>query len=208
MVLIKAVAQATRVWSKLQNWGAKRLSQAGRMVLIKALAQAISTYAMGCFLLPDGFLHELDSMSANFFWQHDGRQSIHWLSWKNLCKNKHNGGAGFRNLKAFNLAILAKQAWRLLMFPNLLLSQIMKAKYYPDTDFFSCEMRGGNRALHGTQFRQQGTYFDREHGGKWEMAGLLILLMTHGSLGHCSSSSSIHPDITELLQGMRVDAHE
>ncbi|KAL0292765.1 UNVERIFIED_CONTAM: hypothetical protein Sradi_6975200 [Sesamum radiatum] len=65
------VSLKTRVWSKLQNWGAKRLSQAGRMVLMKAVAQAIPTYAMGCFLLPNGFLHELDSMSANFFWQHD-----------------------------------------------------------------------------------------------------------------------------------------
>ncbi|KAL0313219.1 UNVERIFIED_CONTAM: putative mitochondrial protein [Sesamum radiatum] len=129
------VSLKTRVWSKLQNWGAKRLSQAVRMVLIKAVTQAIPTYAMGCFLLPDGFLHELDSMSANFFWQHDRRQSIHWLSWKNLCKDKHNGGAGFCNLKAFNLTMLAKQAWRLLMFPDSLLSQIMKAKYYPDIDY-------------------------------------------------------------------------
>ncbi|KAL0313733.1 UNVERIFIED_CONTAM: hypothetical protein Scaly_2906000 [Sesamum calycinum] len=58
------VSPKNRVWSKLQNWGAKRLSQAGWIVLIKAVAQAIPTYAMGCFLLPDGLLHELDSMSA------------------------------------------------------------------------------------------------------------------------------------------------
>ncbi|KAL0300264.1 UNVERIFIED_CONTAM: hypothetical protein Scaly_3053100 [Sesamum calycinum] len=47
------ISLKNRVWSKLQNWGAKRLSQAGRMVLIKAVAQVIPTYAMGCFLLPD-----------------------------------------------------------------------------------------------------------------------------------------------------------
>ncbi|KAK4383607.1 hypothetical protein Sango_2760000 [Sesamum angolense] len=67
------VSLKNRVWSKLQIWGAMRLSEAGWMVLIKAVAQAIPTYAMGCFLLPDGLLHELDSMLANFFWQHDER---------------------------------------------------------------------------------------------------------------------------------------
>ncbi|KAL0011890.1 hypothetical protein SO802_006998 [Lithocarpus litseifolius] len=41
-----------RVWRKLQRWEGKLLSQAGREVLIKAVIQAIPTYAMGCFKLP------------------------------------------------------------------------------------------------------------------------------------------------------------
>ncbi|KAL0356019.1 UNVERIFIED_CONTAM: putative mitochondrial protein [Sesamum radiatum] len=135
----------------MQNWGAKRLSQAGRMVLIKAVAQAIPTYAMGCFSLPDGLLHDLESMSAKFFWQQNERQSIHWLSWKKLCKDKNNGGVGFRTLKAFNLALLAKQAWRLITYPDSLLSQIMKAKYYRSQISFEQNV-GVNRAILGAQF--------------------------------------------------------
>ncbi|KAL0428044.1 UNVERIFIED_CONTAM: putative mitochondrial protein [Sesamum latifolium] len=122
--------------------GAKRLSQAGRMVLIKTVAQAIPTYAIGFFLLPDGFLHELESMSANFFWQHNEGQNIHWLSWKKLCKDKQDEGVGFRNLKAFNLAMLAKQAWRLISFPDSLLSRCVQAKYYPDSDFLNANSGG------------------------------------------------------------------
>ncbi|KAL0362331.1 UNVERIFIED_CONTAM: hypothetical protein Scaly_1188300 [Sesamum calycinum] len=61
------VSLKNRAWSKMQGWGAKRLSQAGRMVLIKVVAQAIPTYIMGCFLIPDSLLHELESMSAEFF---------------------------------------------------------------------------------------------------------------------------------------------
>ena len=53
-----------------------------------------------------------------------------------MCKSKLNGGMGFRNLQAFNLAMLAKQGWRLISNPNSLMAQIYKARYYPHGDVF------------------------------------------------------------------------
>ena len=43
-----------RVGNKLIGWKEKLLSIGGREILIKAMAQAIPTYTMGCFLLPKG----------------------------------------------------------------------------------------------------------------------------------------------------------
>jgi hypothetical protein len=43
---------------------------------------------------------------------------------------KSNGGLGFWDLVMFNKALLAKQMWRLLMRPESLAAQIIKAKYH------------------------------------------------------------------------------
>ena len=42
-----------RVWEKLQGWKEKILTQAGKEVLLKAIVQAISTFAMSYFKLSD-----------------------------------------------------------------------------------------------------------------------------------------------------------
>ena len=56
-----------RVWSKLQGWKEKLLSQAGREILLKAVVQAIPTFAMSCFKLPVGLCDEIEELIRKFF---------------------------------------------------------------------------------------------------------------------------------------------
>ncbi|KAG8379293.1 hypothetical protein BUALT_Bualt07G0073400 [Buddleja alternifolia] len=65
------------------------------------------------------------------------------IAWQALCDKKEDGGKGFRDVRAFNQAFLSKQAWRLIKFPNSLLSRILKARYFPNCSFF--EARKGTR---------------------------------------------------------------
>ena len=57
-----------------------------------------------------------------------------------MCKSKIQGGMGFRNLQAFNLAMLAKQAWRLLTNPSTMVARIYIAMYYPSCDVMGAKL--------------------------------------------------------------------
>jgi hypothetical protein len=45
-----------------------------------------------------------------------------------------------RVLELFNLAMIGKQAWKLISNPNALITQLLKAKYYPHSDYFSASI--------------------------------------------------------------------
>lgn len=62
---------------------------------------------------------------------------MNWWSWDSLCRSKMRGGMRFKHLESFNMALLAKQGWRLLTSPQLLLARLLKGKYFPFTSFMN-----------------------------------------------------------------------
>ena len=117
------------------------MSSTGKEVLMKAVAQATPTYTMSCFKLPNSLCKELSSLISKFWWgQKSYEQKIFWVSWDKLCKSKDAGGMGFRDLKAFNLALLAKQGWRLLQNTNSLFHHVFQAKYFASRSFLEAQL--------------------------------------------------------------------
>lgn len=53
---------------------------------------------------------------------------------------KEAGGLGFRQLRNFNISMLAKQGWRLVNNDNPLVTMCMHAKYYPNGHFLSAKL--------------------------------------------------------------------
>jgi len=70
-----------RIWKKLQGYKERLLSQPGKEILLKSIAQVIPTYAMSIFKLPDTLLEKLYSLFANFWWgSTNHHKRMHWQS--------------------------------------------------------------------------------------------------------------------------------
>lgn len=54
-----------------------------------------------------------------------------------MSKSKSDGGMGFRDFKAFNLALLAKQCWRLVINPSSFWARVLKGLYFPRDNFMN-----------------------------------------------------------------------
>lgn len=58
------------IWNQISNWKNKFLSQVGKKVLVKAVAQSIPTYLMSIFLLLKALLKEMNAMLHRYWWGH------------------------------------------------------------------------------------------------------------------------------------------
>ncbi|CAH9124076.1 unnamed protein product [Cuscuta epithymum] len=127
-----------RIIKRLQSWNHRFLSRAGREVLLKSVIQSMPTYAMNVFLLPLEMCNDIEKLMNGYWWKGADltKRGIRWRKWQGLCVPKRQGGLGFRRLREFNVAMLAK----LIKEPNSLVGRILKSRYYPNTDFFGAKV--------------------------------------------------------------------
>nr|KYP63926.1 Putative ribonuclease H protein At1g65750 family [Cajanus cajan] len=97
---------------------------------------------MSVFMIPNRTIDEIEKLLNAFWWgaNSNKHKGIKWMRWERLAISKLEGGLGFKNLSAFNLAMLGKQAWRLLSNPNSLIRRIYQAKYYPKGSFLNASL--------------------------------------------------------------------
>lgn len=59
---------------------------------------------------------------------------------KKTCRQKFEGGLGFKNLHNLNLTLLIKQGCHILQNETSLLSRVYKAKYFSNVSFFEAPL--------------------------------------------------------------------
>ena len=129
-----------KIRKKVMGWNKNFLSQGGKETLIKAVANAIPTYSMSCFLYPKKTCQEIDSIIANCWWgEKDGKKKIHWKAWEKVTERKGEGGLGFKDFQNFNLALIGKQCWRLMIEADQLWARIIKGIYFPNSSFLNAK---------------------------------------------------------------------
>jgi hypothetical protein len=134
-----------RIIQRINGWKEKILSIGGKEILLKAVAQAIPVYAMSVFQIPKGICKRMTDAIAQFWWGDDENSNkMHWMAWWKMCYPKNEGGMGFRDFHSFNLAMLAKQVWRLVTDRDSLCATILRAKYYPNGDILSAGPKAGS----------------------------------------------------------------
>ena len=134
-------------------------------MLIKAIAQVIPTYAMSVFKLPTNLCNAIQSIINRFWWSHGPqRRNIHWVSLDRLCDKKDDGGLEYREMEAFNDAMLAKQVWRLLHEENSLVHKILKARYFPNGQLMTAALGSKPRFMWRSLW---GAWDIIQQGSRW-----------------------------------------
>ncbi|PNX54306.1 ribonuclease H, partial [Trifolium pratense] len=120
-----------RISKRINSWRGRALSKAGKEIMIKSVLQIIPAYVMSMFILPSSFIDDIEKM-INVFWCGCGNgnsKCIHWLAWERLVCPKDKEALDFRNFEAFNMAMVAKQAWNILQNLDTLVARLIKTRW-------------------------------------------------------------------------------
>ena len=172
-----------KIIRRVMGWKEKYISKARREILIKTVAQAIPTYTMGLFKIPKALCDTINSTLAKYWWgQTKDEKKIHWINWKKLCTPKKKGDIGFRDIQAFNLALLAKQAWQLIQDKHSLFYRVYKSRYFPTCTFMETKL--SNNPSYVWRSLLAARDLIRE-GSIWQVGdGRTIEVSTHKWLSH------------------------
>jgi hypothetical protein len=85
----------TRILKRLSRWKSCFLSFGGCFILLKSVLTCLRSFFLG------GRSEDLSKIS--------------WISWKTICLHNEYGGMEVRQLREFNISLLGKWCWRLLV---------------------------------------------------------------------------------------------
>ena len=181
MTTFKDLQEKITQW--VMGWKEKFILKVGREILIIMVVQAIPTYAISIFKLPKFTCDNINSLLAKYWWgQTKEERKIHKINWKKLCTQKKEGGMGFRDLYSFNLAMLSKQAWRLIHDTNSLFYKVYKARYFPNSSVMMAVVGSNPSFVWRSLLASRDIIF---RGSKWRVGnGRTTGVFTHKWLTH------------------------
>jgi len=103
---------------------------AGKICVIKSVSTAIPLFYLSVFKAPEFVYKSIISIQRSFLWGWGKEKSpIPWVNWEELCKPKEEGGLGFKDIRKFNSALIAKWRWRFISQEKGKWKEVLESKY-------------------------------------------------------------------------------
>ncbi|GFZ15678.1 hypothetical protein Acr_25g0000870 [Actinidia rufa] len=98
----------------ISAWVGATLSYAGRSELIRSVIQGVECFWLSILPIPVEVKDKIVTLYKNFLWGEKAASPKKPLvAWKDVCKPKSEGGLGFIDLNAWNMALMSKSLWNL-----------------------------------------------------------------------------------------------
>eukprot|EP00253_Pinus_taeda_P020137 PITA_20137 len=119
-----------KLQERTRKWTMRSLNLAGRLVLTKAVLQAIPVFMLSAIPAPKGILLQMRNIQRDFLWV-KGEEKKKWalVAWEKICKPKNHEGLGLDDLEILSKVLGAKLWWRWIKEPGAHWAIIWKEKY-------------------------------------------------------------------------------
>jgi len=113
----------------LSSWKSKYLLFGDRLIFLKFVLSSLPIYFLSFFKALTDITSSIESIFIIFFWGCEDFRKISWVNWDSVCWSKEDGRLGVRRLREFNLSLLGKWCWRMLVYKDGLWYSVLKARY-------------------------------------------------------------------------------
>jgi hypothetical protein len=132
--------------AKFGSIKANKLNHAGRLQYIKSVLSSIPVYYMSTVLFSKTFIAKINAIIRKFWWagiqDENPTNPIAFRSWDDICKPTNQGGLGIRDMELINKSLIIHTTWSVITNKNPILSNVLKAKYYPNSSFWTATDTG------------------------------------------------------------------
>ncbi|KAK9704702.1 hypothetical protein RND81_07G005800 [Saponaria officinalis] len=137
-----------KIIDRIRSFGVRKLSYAGRLMLVKSVLTSLYTYWANIFLIPKGVLRKIDSICRNYLW--DGSSQyvrVPMVGWEQVCSPINEGGLGIKFSQTWNVAMVGKLVWWVYSKPDSLWVKWVHHVYLKGAEWHSYSPKaymGGN----------------------------------------------------------------
>ena len=98
--------------SRIRGIGVRKISYAGRIVLIRSVLSTLHCYWARIFVIPLTVIKKIEAICRRFLWSgQENGEKMALVAWETICKPRKQGGLDIIRFYNWNLAAIAKYVW-------------------------------------------------------------------------------------------------